>query len=114
LDGEVDYHFWQRFGGAMLISVVDGAMSAGVAAASKAGTTTINTGSSEAVVASVLQNSINFPPTIKKHQGELVSILVARDLDFWPVYRVRPVPQYVGAGRFPQNNAGADGRVYTK
>jgi type IV secretion system protein VirB10 len=114
LDGEVDYHFWQRFGGAMLISVVDGAMEAGVALASKEGTTTINTGSSEAVVASILQDSINIPPTIEKHQGELVSILVARDLDFRPVYRVLPIKPYEGGGWVPQNNAGADGRVYTK
>src|SRR5215831_2007282 len=114
LDGEVDYHFWQRFGGAMLISVVDGAMATGVALASKEGTTTINTGSSEAVVASILQDSINFPPNIKKHQGELVSILVARDLDFRPVYRVLPIKPYVGGGWVPQNKSGADGRVYTK
>jgi type IV secretion system protein VirB10 len=89
-------------------------METGVALASKSGTTTINTGTSESVVTSILQDSIDIPPTIKKHQGELVSILVARDLDFLPVYRVLPIPRYVGGGSVPQNNAGSDGRVYTK
>lgn len=90
MDGRVDRHFWQRFGGALLLTTVDGAISAGVAAAAKSGTTTINTGSTESVIASSLAGSINIPPTIRKNQGELVSILVARDLDFSTVYGVRP------------------------
>ena len=94
--------------------MVDGAIQTGVALASKEGSTTINTGTSESVVTSILQDSINIPPTIKKHQGELVSILVVRDLDFLPVYRVRPVPRYVGGGWVPPNNAVPEGRVYTK
>jgi len=90
MDGRVDRHFWQRFGGALLLTTVDGAIQAGVAAAAKSGTTTINTGSTESVIASSLAGSINIPPTIRKNQGELVSILVARDLDFSTVYGVRP------------------------
>lgn len=93
MDGQVDRHFWQRFGGALLLTTVDGAIQAGVAAASKSGTTTINTGSTESVIASSLAGTINVPPTIRKHQGELVSILVARDLDFSTVYGVRPTAQ---------------------
>lgn len=100
MDGEVDRHFWQRFGGALLLSFVDGAMQAGVAEASKSGTTTINTGSTESVIASSLNGSINIPPTIRKNQGELVSIFVARDLDFSTVYRVVPTPtRYVSESR---------------
>ncbi|MDV3480061.1 type IV secretion system protein VirB10 [Sphingobium yanoikuyae] len=93
MDGAVDRHFWQRFGGALLLTTVDGAMQAGIAAASKSGTTTINTGSTEGVIASSLAGTINLAPTIRKHQGELVSILVARDLDFSTVYGVRPTAQ---------------------
>ena len=36
-----------------------------------------------------VEQSINIPPTLNKHQGELVSIFVARDLDFSGVYRLR-------------------------
>lgn len=92
MEGDVERHFWQRFGGALLLSAVDGAIQAGVASASKQGTTTINTGQAEAVITEILRGSINIPPTIRKNQGELVSIFVARDLDFSTVYRVQPAP----------------------
>lgn len=92
LDGEVDRHFWQRFGGALLLSTVDGVIQAGVASASKEGTTTINTGQAQGIIAETLRGSINIPPTVRKHQGELVSIFVARDLDFSTVYSVQPTP----------------------
>lgn len=98
MDGRVDRHFWQRFGGALLLTTVDGAIQAGVSAAAKSGTTTINTGSTESVIASSLAGSINIPPTIRKNQGELVSILVARDLDFSTVYGVRPTYVRAPAG----------------
>ena len=87
-DGQVDTHFWDRFGGALLLSFVDTGLNAGVAAASPSGSTYINTGSMESVAAESLRNSVNIPPTLRKNQGELVSIFVARDLDFSTVYRV--------------------------
>ncbi|MBP2307497.1 hypothetical protein GBZ48_22080 [Azospirillum melinis] len=90
LDGEVDRHFWQRFGGALLLSFVDGAIQAGVAAASKEGSTTINTGQTQSVIAESLRGSIDLPPTLRKNQGEPVSVFVARDLDFSTVYRLQP------------------------
>ena len=92
LEGETDRHFWQRFGGALLLSLVDGAIQAGVAAASKEGSTTINTGQTQSVIAETLRGSIAIPPTIRKSPGELVSILVARDLDFSTVYGLLPSP----------------------
>lgn len=100
LSGAVDRHFFQRFGGALLMSVVDGAMQAGQAAVSKSGTTTINTGSTSSVVGDVVRGSSNIPPTVRKNQGELVSIFVARDLDFSTVYQVGPAqPRYAGGNR---------------
>lgn len=89
LPGAVDSRFWQRFGGALLLSTVSGAIQAGVAAASKSGTTTINTGTPETVIAETLRDTIQTPPLIRKAQGELVSVMVARDLDFSTVYAVR-------------------------
>ncbi|CAO3441209.1 type IV secretion system protein VirB10 [Azospirillum endophyticum] len=101
LDGEVDRHFWQRFGGALLLSFVDGAIQAGVAAASKEGATTINTGRTQSVIAESLRGSSDLPPTLRKNQGELVSVFVARDLDFSGVYRLQPA----GAPSAPQPSA---------
>ncbi|WP_376100939.1 TrbI/VirB10 family protein (plasmid) [Roseomonas sp. CCTCC AB2023176] len=90
LEGEVDRRFWQRFGGALLLSVVQGGLQAGTAAVSREGGISINTGQTGAVVAEALRGSGGLPPTIRKAQGELVSIFVARDLDFSTVYGVVP------------------------
>jgi type IV secretion system protein VirB10 len=98
LPGAVDTHFWQRFGGALLLTTIDGAIQAGVAAASEEGTTTINTGRAESVIAETLRGTINLPPTIRKAQGELVSIMVARDLDFSSVYGVTATAGLAGGG----------------
>ncbi|MCM8738851.1 type IV secretion system protein VirB10 [Azospirillum sp. A1-3] len=100
LDGAVDRHFWQRFGGALLLSTVEGVIQAGVAAAAKEGTTTINTGQTQAVIAESLRGSIAIPPTVRKNQGDLVSILVARDLDFSGVYTVEPAAAPSGPAGF--------------
>jgi type IV secretion system protein VirB10 len=86
--GEVDTHFWQRFGGALMLTFVDGAIQAGVSAASKSGSTYINTGNLSSATDQALQSSVNIQPTLQKNQGELVSIFVARDLDFSTVYKV--------------------------
>lgn len=91
-DGEVETHFWSRLGGALLLSIVQGGLQAGVAAASPQGSTNINTGAIDSVAAESLRNSVNIRPTLKKNHGELVSIFVARDLDFSTVYQVRTVP----------------------
>lgn len=92
LPGAVDSHFWQRFGGALLLSLVQGAIQAGNTALAQGGTTSINTGDTQGVIAETLRNTINIPPTVRKNQGELVSIFVARDLDFSQVYDVQPAP----------------------
>lgn len=84
-DGDLDTFFWQRFGGALLLSVVDDATTA-VAAQGNSGT--INRVPSE--TASVaLKNDINIPPVLRKPQGSEVAIFVAQDLDFSGVYTLK-------------------------
>lgn len=92
LAGAVDRHFWERFGGALLLSLVEGALQAGNTALAQRGSTSIDTGDTQGVIAETLRNTIDIPPTITKNQGELVSIFVARDLDFRQVYDLRPTP----------------------
>ena len=97
LPGFVDTHFWQRFGAAILISVIDGTMQAIAASQRNNGGT--NSGGGGAVVLSppgsrdaiteVLRNTVAIPPTVIKNQGERIQILVARDVDFRPVYALR-------------------------
>ena len=81
-DGEIDTHFWERFGAGMLLSVVDG----GGRELSKQDRTS-SAGRLPSDAAGVaLQTSANIPPTLTKPQGGEVSIFVAQDLDFSGVY----------------------------
>jgi len=91
-DGYVDIHWWERFGSALLLSVVgDGLQMAG-SQLQNSNVQVQNTTSSGNNAASIaVEQSINIPPTLTKHQGELVSIFVARDLDFSSVYRLQTV-----------------------
>lgn len=86
LTGEIDRHFFSRFAGSILLSVLN----AGVAAVGTP-TTTIAIGSpgQAAGAAQSAQMGENIPPTIKVAQGEAIRIFVARDLDFSAVGPVR-------------------------
>ncbi len=79
--GSVDTHFFERFGAAMLISVLD----AGIQAASSrgvGGTVVISPQASEAVITEILRNTVAIPPTINVKPGTHLTVLVARDVDF--------------------------------
>ncbi len=90
LPGEVERHFWERFGAAMLISVVNGAVQAGVQAANHSGGAVIYAPStSQDVMTEVLRSTVNIAPTVVKHNGDRIQVLVARDLDFRSVYELR-------------------------
>ena len=90
LPGEVDRHFWQRFGAAMLITLIDGAVQAGVQASAATGGTVIYAPStSQEVLTEVLKDTVAIPPTVLKRNGDRIQVLVARDLDFRPVYELR-------------------------
>jgi type IV secretion system protein VirB10 len=90
LSGEVNRHFWDRFGAAILISTLDGAVQAAVESGSRGGGAVIyNPSTSESVVTDVLKNSVNIPPTITKRNGDRIQVFVARDLDFRSVYELR-------------------------
>ena len=93
--GEVDNHWWERFGSALLMSVVGDGMrvltKAGQTATGESFNGVGQAGNQAAAIA--VEQSINMPPTLHKAQGELVTIFVARDLDFSSVYRLTLVPQ---------------------
>jgi len=100
LPGYVDTHFWQRFGAAILVSVIDGTMQA-LAAHQQRGTSIGSGGgavlgpqSGRDVVTEVLRSTVNIPPTVIKNQGERIQILVARDVDFRTVYALRNDPAH--------------------
>lgn len=90
VDGYVDTHWWERFGSALLLSIVGDATSY---ASSRLQDSDVDaqktTSAGQQAAAVAVEQSINIPPTLNKHQGELVSIFVARDLDFSGVYGLR-------------------------
>jgi len=90
LPGEVNRHFWQRFGAAILISTIDGAVQAGVQSASRGdGTVIYNPSPAQDVTSEVLKNTLSIAPTVTKNNGDRIQVLVARDVDFSSVYELR-------------------------
>ena len=91
-DGEVDTHFWQRFGAALLLSIAGDASAIGRQQLQNNEIQINNsTAAANNAAAIVVDRSINIPPTLTKNQGELVNVFVARDLDFSSVYRLRRI-----------------------
>lgn len=91
LPGWVDNHFWQRFGGALMLSLVDDvARYATQDTGNNSGQINFSSTSeaTQNMAAEALKNTINIPPTLYKNQGEQVGVYVARDLDFSSVYNV--------------------------
>lgn len=83
LAGSVDRHFVQRFGSAILLSVIGAGLN--YATAQGAGNNAVVVGTTSdafAVAQQALQANQNIPPTVKIPQGAPVRIFVARDLYF--------------------------------
>jgi type IV secretion system protein VirB10 len=107
LPGEVDNHWWKRFGGALMLTLLQGSLNAGSALAANSGNGNGNEAtlgfvygaqsSGNQIANTALENSINIPPTLRKNQGDTVSVFVAQDLDFSAVYRLNLAGQ--GNGR---------------
>ncbi len=92
LPGAVNTHFWERFGAALLVSVVDGAVTAAVQSSRNgSGTVVIEPSASQGVLTEILKSTVNIPPTVVKQNGDRIQVLVARDLDFRSVYELRSV-----------------------
>jgi type IV secretion system protein VirB10 len=48
-----------------------------------------NTGDAQGLLTESLKGTIDIPPTVSKPNGARIQVLVARDLDFRPVYELR-------------------------
>ncbi|MBM7073473.1 type IV secretion system protein VirB10 [Shewanella sp. 202IG2-18] len=88
--GFIDGHFKQRFGSAMLLSLIN---DVGQYASNKANSGNKNQiqfgntiGGTKDLASIALQDSIGIKPTLLKNQGEHINVFVARDLDFRSVY----------------------------
>jgi type IV secretion system protein VirB10 len=85
----VDRHFWDRFGAAILVSVIEGGVQAAVQSRNNGGTVIYNPTTTTDVTTEVLKSTISIPPTVTKANGDRIQVFVARDLDFRSVYELR-------------------------
>ena len=87
--GDVETHFFARYGSSILLSVLSG----GVAAIAGTPSTQISIGSPAAAAGTAATafptTGSDIMPTVTVKQGAAVTIFVARDLDF---SAVKPVP----------------------
>jgi type IV secretion system protein VirB10 len=92
IEAYVDNHFAQRFGGAMLVSLVSdfGQALANKTVGGGSGTVQLSGTSSTASGAAeeALKATINIPPTAYTNQGAITNIFVARHIDLSSVYKV--------------------------
>jgi type IV secretion system protein VirB10 len=76
LPGDVDTHFFKRFGSAMLLSVIGGLTTIASGGAS------VILGGGESAAAAALNQDGKIGPTVRVRQGEPIRVFTARDLDF--------------------------------
>ena len=77
LPGDVDSRFFQRFGSAMLLSVVGG-----LSAIGSGGASVIVGGGGQAAAAAAVSQDSQLGPVVRVRQGEPIRVFTARDLDF--------------------------------
>ena len=96
IDGWVDSHFFERFGGAILLSTAKDIVKMTQENRNKGNNnTTVDVSTMDetksafvAIIEKMLENSINIPPTMYKNQGDIIGIMVGRDIDFSKVYNL--------------------------
>ena len=76
LKGDTNSHFFQRFGSALLLSVVGGLSAIGT------GGTSLVIGGGESAAAAAVNQGNHIAPTVRVRQGEPIRVFTARDLDF--------------------------------
>jgi type IV secretion system protein VirB10 len=89
LDGDVDRHFFQRFGGAILLSLLN----IGAAAVGDSSDTTLVIAGAQAgsdAVGSAFAADVNIGPTVTVPQGTPVRVFVSQDIDFSAVGPAQP------------------------
>lgn len=93
VDGWIDTHFKDRFlGAAMLGMIPDIANAATDNVASTDRNTDYTQNSREAfaeLAKTAFENSVDIPPTIYKNQGEIITLITGRDIDFSKVYTLK-------------------------
>src|SRR5207248_7685311 len=89
LPGEVNRHFWDRFGAAILLTVLNGAVQGAVNSQNSGGSVVVSPATSTDIMTELLRGTLNIAPTVTKAQGDRIPVFVALDGAFRPVYALR-------------------------
>ncbi|MBC6982858.1 TrbI/VirB10 family protein [Caulobacter sp. 17J80-11] len=81
LAGQVDRHYAQRYGAAVLLSLVSG-LTSGLGRSGD--TVVVGAGGAQSAAAEALRADAAIPPTVRVPLGTPIQVFVARDLDFSP------------------------------
>lgn len=95
IDARVNNHYWKRFSGAIMLSVIQDGFAVARSHLEKQNengnntTVTNTTNTAESMSEEVLKNTINIPPTATVNQGTVINIMVNRDVDFGGIYELK-------------------------
>lgn len=88
----INHHYAERFGGAVMLSFIQDALQSAANSTQRSGSGyTVNNSEQnvESMANKALENSINIPPTAYILPGTVITVIVARDIDFSSVFSVR-------------------------
>jgi type IV secretion system protein VirB10 len=88
VSGDIDTHTKDRFGAAVMLSLLDGTMQAVARRQQGVGALIYAAPASRDIATEVLHNTLRIPPTLRVNPGTRIQVLVARDIDFQTVYRL--------------------------
>lgn len=98
IQGYVDHHWLQRFGAAILLSIIDDVTNTALNGGTGKDNKDYTENSRETarnMADTALQKFINIEPTLYKNHGDLVGVYVNRDIDFSKVYKLRYTGQFI-------------------
>lgn len=95
IGGRINRHFWERFGAALLVTLIEDVGEYATAREnSKSGGSGVSVGGSsnpgQSAAGIIAGNTVNVPPTLDAAQGASIGVFVARDLYFGDVYALQP------------------------
>ena len=87
IDGQVDHHYMERFGAALVLSVADAGLQLGQTELSKSGQTNLNIGGGgggglAGLAQTILNKTINMPDTIYVQPGKQITIVTDHPISF--------------------------------
>jgi type IV secretion system protein VirB10 len=89
MGGQIDNHYWERVGIPVLMSVVSFSAESYAREQLTSDEARFIEGTTNDSLSTVLAELARIKPTLHKSQGDSINILVARDVDLSPVYRLR-------------------------